>query len=221
MPIFSRESTQTESTFKASIPLNPGRNVKCIIESIKFKEDHNGDATEDIEIVLKGTEEGNTGTLKNFIWASKFDENDEYFSEDSARWTWESLAHICTALITEDEFFALFKETDVYADIAKAIVDKFEKTDISKIELSAKVVYKFNAKKGQYFSALPIFTDFITSKLTPTRVLSVGNKINNKTGLPYDLFELPNAPVNDIVESDPTVTVQQEDQQTTSDDLPF
>ena len=79
-------------------------------------------------------------------------------------------------------------------------------------------------------NTFPLFPDFITTELTPGRVLRANTKINPSTNLPYDRFtpiEVSQTKVNLSTESAaPFATFDTADMDTekggpTEDDLPF
>ena len=183
--MFNMDEVQAESTgWKA---LQPGRSVGVKLVSVAFATKDEVE-TDDLVFSFKGIDEGNRGDFNYRMFATAFD---EYFNGGKkGKMLLTHIKHIAAAYLPKEVVATIVGKN--WKEIAAKAVSTIAGECLS-IEGNAKVILD-----GKDRCTFPTFPDFITTALTPDRVLSLGTKINTNTGLIYDrITPIGEAPAND------------------------
>ena len=192
MSEFNLSEVQSENTgWKA---LLPGVNVNAVLETVELSVDANKTVTGDLVFTFKGTTPGNTGNFNFRIFKNNFNKADEKYNDESAKRNLANIKHIMAAYLPDTIVSKVGGNTieEFFGNVIK-VLNKQVIARPCKLKVTLN-----NTNKLQF----PMFPDFITTDLTPDRVLSLNTKINTKTGHPYDRIipiDVASAPKNDLL----------------------
>lgn len=153
--------------------LKAGLNIPVKLSSIEVEE-----TSGNLTIIFTGI-----GTDKGSVtftsWANNFDSSNSNYKQENAEREISRIKHIVKAFLPEEEAKLISgKDFTSFANaVVKALKKFIDKTDLG---LELKVIYN-----NKDFPTFPTFPNFISSSLR-TLPLSLNNKVNSTTGLPFD-----------------------------------
>jgi hypothetical protein len=191
---FNLEEVQSENT--GWKPLNAGVGIPAVLKTVEFGKS-NEQQTEDLVFNFEGIADGNKGSFNFRVWANVFDTTDSQFDKVKADRVLAQVKHIIKAYLPESVAVKITGET--WRKFAENVIKALNPA-VTARPCKLKVILD-NKNRGSF----PLFPDFITTDLTPDRVLSLNSKINPKTNLPYERItpiDKPAAPANDFADMD-------------------
>jgi len=174
--MFDLSTVQSENTSWKS--LNPGIS-NAILSKVEFYTDKDGNVTENVQFLFTGTDAGNTGEFSFIAYANKFDPKDAKYTPLKAERALAQVKHIIAAYIPAEKIPLIKGET--WKAFATILMRALNPTLTKSVPCRIKVILNDSDK-----NSFPLFPDFITTDLTPNRVLKLDTKINPTTQKPYD-----------------------------------
>ena len=159
-------------------PLKPGIS-SVVLTKVEFYTDKEQKITDNLSFSFKGVTPGNIGEFTFTMYANTFDPKDAKYKADNATRALAQLKHIIAAFV-DAEKIPLVKG-DTWKQFATMIIKALNASPVKGQPVDVKVILN-NTDKNNF----PLFPNFITSSLTPDRVLSINGKINPGTQQPYD-----------------------------------